>query len=371
MTMLASKLGIRLILLLGKNVPQPAPAEVMTTLQKVKVVNDVEREDGFELTFALTKSRRGEFNLLTGGAVAPDTREVIGVFVGVKLFPLIDGVIYHQQLNPGQSPGTAQLTVMGRSIIALLDLEQRTDTYPNQKSSDIVKKIISSRGASYGIVGLNDITTTQEQPSDQKLIPSQNKTDRAYIQDLASRNGFIFYLEPATLGTTNVYWGPKDRKTTPLPDLYVDCGSATNVTELRFAHDPKAPIKVEGDTIEPGTKKSQKIQPPAQPITLSVARPTQARRIVRLRCGAKLGPAAARDAASAMQTGAPYPVTTEGVLDTVRYGHVLRAHRVVKVHGAGRSYDGDYLVQRVTHEIEVGKYTQSFTLTRQGLEAAQ
>jgi hypothetical protein len=71
-----------------------------------------------------------------------------------------------------------------------------------------------------------------------------------------------------------------------------------------------------------------------------------------------------------MQANAPYPVTAEGMLDTTRYGDVLRARHIIKVHGAGRSYDGDYLIQRVTHEIEVGKYTQSFSLARMGLEAA-
>jgi hypothetical protein len=365
---LASKLGIHLILLLGKNAPAPASAEVMTALQKVKVTNDREREDGFELTFALSKGKSGEFGLIKSGVVDPDTRVVIGVLIGVKEYPLIDGVITHQQLNSGQSSGGFQLTILGRGSTALLDMKEESRSRSNQSSSSMVKDILSHYPSITDVTG---VETTTQQPSEKDNTQNQNETDLSYIRRLARQHGFVFYLEPKTLGTLAAYWGPKDKKMSSLPDLFVDCGSATNVTDLRFAHDPLAPLTVEGETIEPGTKKSQKIKTTAPPPALAVARPTGPRRTVRMRYPARLGPAAAQDAATAMQARAPYPVTAEGVLDTVRYGDVLHTRHVVKVHGVGRSYDDDYLVQRVTHEIEVGKYTQSFSLARMGLEAPQ
>lgn len=368
MPILASKLGIRLVLLLGKNTPVPASSEVMTALQKVKVTNDREREDGFELTFALSKGKSGEFSLLKTGVVDPDTRVAIGVLVGVKQYPLIDGVITHQQLNSGQVSGMFQLTILGRGITALLDLKEEPRSRSNQSSSSIVKDILSHYPS---ITDLTGVETTTQQPSAKDNTQNQNETDLSYVRRLARQHGFVFYLEPKTLGKTAAYWGPKDKKMSSLSDLFVDCGSATNVTDLRFAHDPLAPLTVESETIEPGTKKSRKIKSTAPPAVLAVARPTGPRRTVRMRYPARLGPAAAQDAADAMQARAPYPVTAEGVLDTVRYGDVLRARHTVKVHGMGRSYDGDYLVQRVTHDIEVGKYTQQFSLARMGLEAPQ
>jgi hypothetical protein len=38
----------------------------------------------------------------------------------------------------------------------------------------------------------------------------------------------------------------------------------------------------------------------------------------------------------------------------------------VGVRGVGISYSGNYYVRRVTHKLEAEKYTQSFTLTREG-----
>jgi hypothetical protein len=68
-------------------------------------------------------------------------------------------------------------------------------------------------------------------------------------------------------------------------------------------------------------------------------------------------------------TGAPEPVTAEGELDTIRYGGVLRAHRIVAVRGVGRSFNGRYFVERVTHRIQRGIYTQTFKLSREGTGA--
>jgi len=56
-TILASKLGVRLQLLLGKSAPLPASAEVMAALQQVEVVNDIDGEDGFRLVFVLGKNK--------------------------------------------------------------------------------------------------------------------------------------------------------------------------------------------------------------------------------------------------------------------------------------------------------------------------
>ncbi len=91
-----------------------------------------------------------------------------------------------------------------------------------------------------------------------------------------------------------------------------------------------------------------------------------ARRVVRLRGTARQNPAQAGLSAVAAVTNVEEPVRAHGELDTVRYGAVMRARRVVGVRGAGMSYDGNYYVRQVTHAIERGNYTQRFTLSREG-----
>ena len=55
-----------------------------------------------------------------------------------------------------------------------------------------------------------------------------------------------------------------------------------------------------------------------------------------------------------------------GELDALEYGDILRARGLVGLRGVGFSYDGNYYVKSVSHQISKGQYKQRFTLTREG-----
>ena len=56
-----------------------------------------------------------------------------------------------------------------------------------------------------------------------------------------------------------------------------------------------------------------------------------------------------------------------GSVDILRYGEILKPRRLVGVRGAGKAYDGKYLVEQVTYSIKRGSFKQNFTLARNGL----
>jgi len=92
---------------------------------------------------------------------------------------------------------------------------------------------------------------------------------------------------------------------------------------------------------------------------------------IRLQRGtANQGPATAATAALASATRAPDPVTAKGEVDAVRYGHALRARRLVGVRGVGLTNGGFWYVRRVTHTIAPRRqYSQRFELSREGTRA--
>ena len=89
-------------------------------------------------------------------------------------------------------------------------------------------------------------------------------------------------------------------------------------------------------------------------------------RQTRPRTTANLDQSQAVREALATATEAADAVTGSGQLDAVRYGHVLRARRLVDVRGVGASYSGRYYVKQVTHRLKRGEYKQSFSLSREG-----
>jgi hypothetical protein len=362
--MLTGTLGVRLLLLLGDTIPLPPPAAVTDALRQVQVTSDDRTGDGFQLRFAVGKDAIIDSSLVATGVVKPLRRVVVAVFFGVLPEVLIDGVITRQELSPGDDPGTSTLTVTGRDLSQLFDLEERNEEYPNQPDFVIATRVIA-RYAMYGV--LPKPAPTTDFPIQFDRIPRQQETDLAFLNRIAGRNGFVFYIEPVTVGVSTAYLGPENRLSLPQPALSVDMGASTTAHGVSFSQDGLAPVGVKGTFVEPFTKMSLPIPqlPPLKVPPLALV-PTPAKRTVLTRDTAQKNPAQAALAGLAAATNSPDAVTAQGSIDAARYGHALRARKLVGVRGAGFSYDGFYYVRSVTHTIERGKYSQQFSLSREG-----
>jgi hypothetical protein len=362
--MLTGLLGVRLLLLLGDTIPLPAPAKVSNALRSIQVTSDDKTGDGFQLRFAVGRDAVVDSSLVASGIVAPLKRVVVAILFGVVPEPLIDGVVTHHELTPGDEPGTSMLTVTGRDLTQLLDLEERNQEYPNQPDALIVAQVLA-RYATYGLVPKPAPTT--DFPLELERIPRQQETDLQFLERIAERNGFVFYIEPLTVGVSTAYLGPENRLGLPQPALSIDMGAATTAHDVTFSQDALAPVGVKGSFVDPLLKLTWPLPtlPPLKvpPLALS---PTPAQRTVLTRDTAQRNPASAALAGAARSAGAPDAVTATGTVDTVRYGHVLKPRRLVGVRGAGLTYDGLYYVRRVSHAIERGSYRQQFELSREG-----
>jgi hypothetical protein len=364
MGILTSQLGIRLVLWMGGTVPTPAPADALTGLTKAEINNDVETQDGFQLTFAIGKGALQDFTLLQNGAVDLFNRVIIGVVLGIAPEVLIDGVITHHQLSPSNEPGQSTLTVTGKDVSQMMDLEERNADYPNQPDSVIFTQLVA-RYAQYGMVPVP--TMTSDIPLQTSRVPRQQETDFAFIRRMAQRNGFVFYVEPVTFGVNQAYFGPEVRAGLPQPALTTNMGAHNNLKTISFTNDGLTPVAPSGSFQEPITKTTIPI--PALPslrIPPFALSPTAARRKTIVREIANQSPSQAAATMIAAVTNAPESVRASGTLDTVRYGSVMRARKPVGLRGAGTSYDGFYYVRKVKHIITQNEYTQEFTLSREG-----
>jgi hypothetical protein len=361
---LVGTLGIRLILWLGQAVPMPPPPGLIQALVSATVTNDADADDGFQLTFTIGKTPLLDYSLVSSGSLDPMTRIVLGVLMGASPEVLIDGVVTHLELAPSDEPGRSTLTVTGKGLTQVLDLDEESGGHPNQPDFLIVAKLVSK----YGVYGLIPQTTpTTDVPIMVQRVPRQQETDLAFIRRLAQRNGFVFYVEPITFGLNRAYFGPEIRAGVPQSALTVDLGPASTVRSLSFSNDALAPVGTRGTFVDPIFKLPIPIPSlPSLRLPPLAREPQRAVRTVTLRESANQNAAQAATTAVATVTRAPEPVTAQGDLDSARYGHVLRARRPVGVRGAGAAYHGFYFVRRVTHTIRQGEYTQSFSLSREG-----
>ncbi|HEY5948935.1 MAG TPA: hypothetical protein VIV40_25765 [Kofleriaceae bacterium] len=353
---------------IGPTVPLPLPPDAYASLIKIQVINDSRIEDGFELTFALGKDLSADYSLLSTGVVDVFSRVAIAVILGVVPEFLIDGIITEHEIVPGDRPGESTLVLRGRDVRVMMDLEDKDATFPNMPDYVIATTVLGSY-AQYGLVP--SPVPTSDMPLELDRIPRQEETDLAFVKRLAQRNGYIFYVEPITLGTNLAYFGPETRIGFPQSALMIDMGHRTNLRSISFTNDSLAAVQSTGTFIEPLSM--QAIDIPSMP-SLNLpplsSSPAQARRKALLRCMGNASAAGALAAVIASVSNAEDPVTCTGEIDCVRYGNVLRARKLVGIAGAGRTYDGNYYVRRVTHTLEPhNSYTQSFLATREGTGA--
>ena len=358
-------LGVRLQLLIGANVPRPAPFEVMESFVALEVRNNDRERDVFDMELTLGKDSLTDYGLLLNGYFDPPNRIVIAVLIGVLPEVLIDGVITTHQVIPSNKPGESTLRITGEDISLRLDLDAASETHANQPDSIIVGKLLA-KYAKYGIAP--NVTPTTDVPIEINRVPSQQETDLAYIRRLAERNGFVFYIEPLPLpGTSQAYWGLDNRLGIPQPALSMNMGPQTNLDQpINFNFNALGPLAPKVTILDPITKTPITIPAPSGLRPPLAGRPASPLRTTIARDSANLDPSQGVLRAVSSSTDSSDAITASGEVEAVRYGQVLRARRLVGVRGVGLSYNGNYYVKQVTHRIRRGEYRQSFTLGREG-----
>jgi hypothetical protein len=363
-------LGIRLQLLIGPTIPKPAPYQVMESLIDIEIQHQDRDRSGFQMTFSIGKNLKKSFKdygLLMDGILDPPNRVIFMINLGVQPYILMDGIITHHQVVPSNQPSESRLIVTGEDISLKLDLEEKSETYENQSDSAIVTRLLTK----YAVDGLRPkVKSTPYRPTVQDKIITQQETDLTFIQRLAERNSFIFYIKPTKIPTQNIaYWGEEEEQMEPIqPALTMSMGPYTNVdSPITFSFDALEAIKPQLEIVDPSTGTQIPVAVPTSSGQRLAKKPAKPLRQTVLRNTDKLDQIPAKRLAESLASRSQKDaVMANGEVDTLRYGHILQVRRLVGVRGVGHTYDGNYYVKQVTHRIKRGEYKQSFTLIREG-----
>ncbi len=363
--------GVTLSLMIGPMVPLPVGKEVLEALEKVRVTTSTRGASGFELAFTLSnRSPLHTLFLLSGGGPIPLMRVIIVVTVKGQSQVLIDGVMTEHSVQPGDGAGRSRLTVVGEDLSRAMDhVDFDGIPYPAMPIEARVALVVA-KYAMFGLIPLVIPSVLIDVPIPVERIPRHQGTDLEYLHQLAEEVGYVFYVAPGPVpGINFAYWGPEVRVGVPQPALNINMDAHTNVESLSFDFDSqsgKLPIV----WIHP---KLTKVPIPIPVPNVSLLNPPLGAvpplplRVEQLSGTGSQTPIQAALFGLKEASRASDAVTGRGSLDVMRYGRVLKARELVGVRGAGQAFDGLHYVDSVTHEIERGRYTQSFTLVRNGL----
>jgi len=361
--------GIHLTLMIGPAVPVPVPKAVMDALTGVEVTTTTEGPGGFQLNFTLSnRSPLHTLFLIAGGSSIPIIRVLIIVTVNGMPEVLMDGVMTNHEIKPGTDPGHSTLTVTGEDLTRVMDyVDSSGIPYPAMSAEARVASVLA-KYAVFGIVPKIIPSVLNDVPNPIKEIPSHQGTDLAYIQYLAERVGYVFYIDPGPIpGTSTAYWGPQIKFGVPQKALNINMDAHTNVESLSFSFNSQSktqPVLLIQENKETISIPVPDITPLNPPLGLIQPAVNKSERIIE---AAKLSALQATLIGMAEASKSADAVTGNGTLDVLRYGRVLKARQLVGVRGAGQAFDGLYYVNQVTHSIKRGEYKQSFSLARNSL----
>ena len=216
----------------------PAPRAVLEALSELTVTSNDTGRSGFQLTFTLSnRSPLHTLFLLTGGSALPVLRVIAVTTLNGAPNVLIDGVVTNNQIVPG-SGGHATLTVTGEDLSVLMDKQDFSAfPFPAVPFEGRVALLV----AKYSFLGmiplvLPSVLIDMVMPTSR--IEGQRGTDFAYINALAARVGYVFYIDPGPVPGTNIaYWGPQIKVGVPQPALNINMDAHTNVLSLSFNFD--------------------------------------------------------------------------------------------------------------------------------------
>lgn len=377
--------SIRLALWIGPGIPGPAPSELMRALRAVEVTQTDTAPCGFQLTFQTELAPRSDFAVVQNNLLRPFSRVLVQVIVDGDPSTLIDGFITHQQYLPSNGPDLSTFVVTGEDVSVKMDLSAESEEYPSMSDPEIVTTVLA-KWLALGV--FPRIVPTPVNLTPFSYVPQQSGTDRAFLQELAQRNGNVFYVTPGFVPFQNTaYWGPPPRIGVPSAVLNVAVGAAATVQSVQAQYDVLAPVSTLGyamettaDPYEPQpviTVGSTRVPPLAARPALT--REAVAAQEIRLRLWpqtpeeAGLDPTTANAWAQAQTNLSTDAVVSVGCeVSPLRVGQVLQAPDIVGLRGTGDDYDGLYYLKSASHRISLYSegqwdYTQSLVLTREGV----
>ena len=332
LSVLESVLGIRLLLWAGATVPTPRPELRGRARSRSRSPTTPTAGDGFQLTLRRRQGRLGGWDVLESGAFALMNR--VWIAARHRRRPRGADRRHRDPPRPAARPGAGplDLTVTGSDLTVKLDLEERNEAHTNQPDSVIVTKLLGALPAARpGPAG--DPDHRRADRAGPRPPPGGDRP--ASSSAAAERNGFVFYLEPLTLGVTTAYWGPVVRRGLPQPALTLGMGRRQRPHRCRSATTRWRRSPSRGSFVEPFTQAERADPAAARRCASRRWPPARARGAHALLRDTASRPGRAALASAAAATSAPEPVSGEGELDAVRYGAVLRARGLVGVRGAG------------------------------------
>ncbi len=304
----------------------------------------------------------GDLPLLVNSDWDPGSELSVLVYTPQQTYCLVKGPVHAQEIHLVNGGAGSLLTLIGSDRSVEMDRETRTILWSDGTDSDAVSSILSN----YGLT--SDIESTSAGHYTDKHSLVQRDSDLRFVQRLARRNGYLFWITCDSQGVETAHFRPPPLDAEPQATLTINTQSP-QVQAADITWDVEVPTSVVSAQLDLNSLDTIDGESEGSPLTA---------------LGSEDLSTIASDTRSVPLHA---PVDDSGDLQNRSKGLLvdsnwfirlrcetslaltdlpLQPHMLVNLLGAGSRFSGNYLVSAVQHRINPAGHRMELTLLRNG-----
>jgi phage protein D len=275
---------------------------------------------------------------------------------------LVKGPVTGQQIHLEHGGACSFVEVSGCDTSIAMDRETKTVLWSDITDSDAVTTILGQYGYT------PDVDTTSAGHFENKHTLVQRDTDLRFVQRLARRNGFLFWITCNELGIETAHFKRAPLEGAAAGDLIINLES-NNVEAVDFNWDVERPTSVVAAQLDLNNKSDIDGAVAQSPLSSLGARAlntiaTGTRSVHLVAPVDDTGDLQARGEGALIEAGWFMRATCQTTVNALNA--VLRTQTVVNLRGAGSRFSGRYFVAGVKHTIDAAQHRMDVELSRNG-----
>jgi len=325
----------------------------------VEVEEKMGRATAFRLHYAADISE-GDLPLLVDSRLDAGSEISVLVPTDGSRQCLVKGPVTGQRIHLQHGGAGSTLVVHGSDSSITMDREAKSQVWAGLTDSDAVTAILGN----YGYVP--DVESTNAGHFEDKHTLIQRSTDLYFVQQLARRNGFLFWVASDEFGVETAHFKQPVLDGASDAELIINLDSPC-IQQLDIEWDVERPTSVETLQLDLNAKTDIDGGVSVSPLTLlgdnGLADITADNRSQYLTAPSDdAGDLTSRGEGALIESSWFVRATCQTSLDVLR--RLVRAYTVVNVRGAGSRHSGKYFVASVHHVIDNVAHKMEIELIR-------
>ena len=335
-------------------------------VRSLEVENEVHKQGIVRLRLAMGQDNQGDWMRNAEMRFTPLTDIKVDVRIGSSRRRLIHAVLTEFKMHFTSDPCTSYLDLVGLDLLEKLKRSTQRRTYTNRTLSALVNEIYGRQQIPVDTSNTPDVGTFT--PERDTIAQAHN--DLEFLRALGNHYNAEPFVEsdPAADADTGhfeaVTLNTADSIST---DIRVNSADQTNVRNAAFSYELTGPTAVEGELVDADGQRQQvrvDLRDTLSDQDKSLLGPPDFANIARIDRHGHESLTQLRQRCQTELEKYSWVVVGSGELDTAAYGDLLVPRKKVNVRGISSSFNGTYLVWKVTHTFTRDTHCQRFELRR-------